>query len=87
MVSNLWYRMLLSRVFYFATGSSWFFPCFHLLFRVIGYFRQEFFIVFKFWLVGVVLSIIVSIVHSIFVFAYFKCLFGIDEELPMLYNW
>jgi Microsomal signal peptidase 12 kDa subunit (SPC12) len=27
---------------------------------IIGYFRQEFFIVFKFWLVGVVLSMIVS---------------------------
>ena len=33
---------------------------FSLLFaRVIGYFRQEFFIVFKFWLVGVVLSVVV----------------------------
>ena len=28
--------------------------------RVIGYFRQEFFIVFKFWLVGVALSVVVS---------------------------
>ena len=33
---------------------------------MIGYFRQEFFIVFKFWLVGVVLSIIVSCLRAIF---------------------
>jgi hypothetical protein len=32
--------------------------------RVIGYFRQEFFIVFKFWLVGVALSVVVSILES-----------------------
>ncbi|VEU34690.1 unnamed protein product [Pseudo-nitzschia multistriata] len=28
---------------------------------VIGYFRQEFFIVFKFWLVGVVLSTVLCV--------------------------
>ncbi len=28
---------------------------------VIGYFRQEFFIVFKFWLVGVAISIVVRV--------------------------
>mmetsp|Transcript_1100 Transcript_1100/g.2460 ORF Transcript_1100/g.2460 Transcript_1100/m.2460 type:complete len:90 (-) Transcript_1100:1164-1433(-) len=28
---------------------------------VIGYFRQEFFIVFKFWLVGVVLSVVLCV--------------------------
>ena len=37
-------------------------PFFYILFyRVIGYFRQEFFIVFKFWLVGVALSVVVSL--------------------------
>ncbi len=44
------------------------FPFLHLFFRVIGYFRQEFFIVFKFWLVGVVLSIIVSCEPATFCF-------------------
>ena len=32
--------------------------------RVIGYFRQEFFIVFKFWLVGVVISAVVRQLFS-----------------------
>jgi hypothetical protein len=38
-----------------------FFSNMTLLSRVIGYFRQEFFIVFKFWLVGVALSVVVSV--------------------------
>ncbi len=41
-------------LFYFSFAT-------YFVFRVIGYFRQEFFIVFKFWLVGVALSVVVSL--------------------------
>ena len=58
-----WIRTTLVSAFHIS-GSFLIFSIFLLgvlsFFRVIGYFRQEFFIVFKFWLVGVALSVVVS---------------------------
>lgn len=48
--------------FTFSSRSHFFHFSWRIFFfRVIGYFRQEFFIVFKFWLVGVALSVVVSL--------------------------
>ena len=39
---------------------------------IIGYIRQEFFIVFKFWLVSVVISIVVSVAYLEFYSARYR---------------